>query len=660
MRLLPRIALALAAVGLLPLAVVTQRLVDINREGMREQVLRTNVAATSTTAAQIADLVESRRSLAQAAANNPAVYTNPLAPEATGFLRSFLEARPDLNALALFNPLGDEIVRAQRRGAAEVASRILADPSAESPLLVVHNGQWLRLMVPLPEGRGTLRVVADGTPIADALAGNLIGEQAALALVDEHGGVIAGTPMSEDEMPPTLTEMNPTDRIQGAQNHTTADGREILSAFDPVPGTPWTVVSRQPTAVAERVSARMLRDSTTALGLALLLMVLLSAAAYVTIVRPIRQLGRDQRELVGLAPGSGRGNEIEDLRSSFARLEQRVRDREALERIFLGRYQILGVLGQGAMGMVFRGWDPKLRRPLAIKTVHLDADGTEDRKQDQARRLLQEAVTAARFQHPNIVAIHDLEDVEDSAYIVMELVDGVTLERYLAEHRRLAAGDAALLGAAVARGLAEAHKAGIVHHDVKPANILLGVDGSIKVADFGIAQAISTINRDVEQVFGTPGYLPPEALQGLGYTPAGDLFSLGVVLYECLTGLKPFGTGTLKQIINGTLRNPVPPVHHVARATPEAFGELLDRLLSKDPEDRPENTLAVAETLDAVARRLEARWSLEIPSQIETEPVEDDDAPKSMLLDTIPHHDVSGRPAGTRPHGEARSGRADP
>ncbi|MEM7048577.1 MAG: serine/threonine protein kinase [Acidobacteriota bacterium] len=637
--LLTRIALALATVGLVPLLLTSLRLVGINRESMSEQVLRTNVVATNTVAANISDQVESRRSLARAAANNPAVYNNPLAPEATGFLSSFLAARPDLGSLALYDSAGTEIVRAQRKEDAELMGRILADPATDSPLLIVQEGLWLRLEVAMPEDRGTLRLVADAAPITEAVNDSLIGDQASLSLIDAQGGVLAGTPLRRNDLPQEILEGTARGYIQGIHRETDEAGREILAAFNPVPSTPWMVLSRQPAAAAEAVSQTMLRDSLTSLGFALLLTGLLSSAAYVSIVRPIRDLTRVQRRLAGLSTQPSRGNEIEDLRASFERLEQRIKDRDALERIFLGRYQILGILGQGAMGMVFRAWDPKLQRPLAIKTVHLGPEQGESRN-DHLARLLQEAVTVARFQHPNIVAVYDMEDTEDMAYIVMELVDGVSLERYLAEHKVLAPGPAALLGQAMAAGLAEAHRADIVHHDVKPANILLGADRSIKVADFGIAQAISTLNEASDLVFGTPGYLPPEALQGMGYTPAGDLFSLGVVLYEAVTGLKPFGAGTLKQIISGTLHTVATPAHQLDPGIPQVFGELLDRLMSKSPEARPSDAEKVASSFAAIAETLGARWDVEIESQLETEQLRDDESPKSLLVHTLPAGDA--------------------
>ena len=156
---------------------------------------------------------------------------------------------------------------------------------------------------------------------------------------------------------------------------------------------------------------------------------------------------------------------------------------------------------------------------------------------------MREAVTAARFSHPNVVAVYDVEESPEGAYIAMELVEGISLERLLLQRGRLRPAEVIPLGAAIARGLAAAHARDIVHRDVKPANVMLGRDGSIKVTDFGIADLIAASVRADGLVFGTPGYLPPEALRGAGHNRAGDLFALGVVLYECLAGVKPFGGG---------------------------------------------------------------------------------------------------------------------
>ena len=162
------------------------------------------------------------------------------------------------------------------------------------------------------------------------------------------------------------------------------------------------------------------------------------------------------------------------------------------------------------MGAVFRGLDPRLRRPVALKTLRLGGgDLLPDKRRQRIEQLVQEAVTGARFSHPNVVAVYDVEESPEGAFIAMELVDGASLERVLLRRGRLSPREVIPLGAGIARGLAAAHQRDIVHRDIKPANVMLGHDGSIKVTDFGIADLVAAATRAEGLVFGTPGYLPP-------------------------------------------------------------------------------------------------------------------------------------------------------
>jgi serine/threonine protein kinase len=195
----------------------------------------------------------------------------------------------------------------------------------------------------------------------------------------------------------------------------------------------------------------------------------------------------------------------------------------------------------------------------------------------------------------------------------MELVEGISLERLLLQRGRLRPAEVIPLGAAIARGLAAAHGRDIVHRDVKPANVMLGRDGSIKVTDFGIADLIAASVRADGLVFGTPGYLPPEALRGAGHNRAGDLFALGVVLYECLAGVKPFGGGIdVSDIVQATLFGAIRPLGpRVEEPLPGELESIVLQLLERDNFLRPANAAAVADELDHLAASLGLRWKLE-------------------------------------------------
>lgn len=202
------------------------------------------------------------------------------------------------------------------------------------------------------------------------------------------------------------------------------------------------------------------------------------------------------------------------------------------------RYLLRGELGRGGMATVHRAWDRVLEREVAVKLLHAHL-AHDPSFLDRFRR---EAQAAAGLSHPHVVAVHDWGETDDGPYLVMQLVTGVSLRDVLGAHRRLGAEEVlAVLGPAAA-GLGAAHRAGIVHRDVKPENILLGSDGSVRLTDFGLARAAAsaTATFGEEVLVGSPHYLSPEAVRGERLDPRADVYALGVVLFECLTGRPPF------------------------------------------------------------------------------------------------------------------------
>jgi serine/threonine-protein kinase len=333
----------------------------------------------------------------------------------------------------------------------------------------------------------------------------------------------------------------------------------------------------------------------------------LSVLAYTSMVRPLRALIAAQRRLAGLAERPSGGNELEALKDSLATLERRRNDRDEIGKIFLGRYQVLELIGEGGMGSVFRGWDPKLLRPVALKTIRLSAAISS--KDQMATSLIREAVTVARFQHPNIVSVYDVEDSPEAAFVAMEHIDGVSLEQHLRAHPTLPPADAAVLGLALANALAAAHEHDLVHHDVKPGNVLLGFDGSIKMVDFGIARYISSLKAETGQIFGTPGYLPPEALLGEGYDERGDLFALGVILYQTLAGEHPYKGADLKQTCARTMSGQARSLEEICPLTPEPLITAIMSMIASDPERRPQSALVVAATMRDIIREHAYSWA---------------------------------------------------
>jgi len=607
--LLARATLALSAVGLIPLGVVPV-LVGLNRDAMTDQVLSLHSVAATSGAERVAAAVEPLQRTAQAAARNPLILADPRSQASRQALAAILQAQPAIAALSVATASGEEFIRVQARATAEVANRLLAEPDA-SPLAArrVDGRLWLRVEAPLETG-DRLRLIADASSLDAVTNPEELGDAAVLALATASGQLIAASSdgVRLDSFPPALVEAASARRIAGAGRFTGPTGEAVLGAQAPVPGTDWYVVSAQPARVAEAVAERMKKRFAVAVGTALALVAAVSAVAYRNVIRPIRELAQAQRRLA-----RGRGpiksaDEIEQLQGAFSDLERQLRDRDAVGQVFLGRYQVLEPLGSGGMGTVFKGYDPKLQRYLALKTVHIERALAREDASEQLSSLLHEAVTVARFSHPNIVAVYDLEDLPDAAFVAMEFVDGRSLERHLGDTRVLEPSQVAPLGAAIARGLAAAHAQGVVHRDIKPANVLLGRDGSIKIADFGIAGALSRLAQESDMVWGTPGYLPPESLRGEGQTDKGDLFALGAMLHECLVGANPFEGRDPDEMVRRTIEEEVPPLRLLRADVPADLEALVTSLLQKEPARRPESANAVAERLEQLAQAGGWRW----------------------------------------------------
>jgi eukaryotic-like serine/threonine-protein kinase len=632
--LLGRVALALAAVGLLPLAILSAGLVGLNRDAMTEQVQRTHAVAAQTAAAQTGAFLAARLALARGLAGDPAVLDDPGGAAGRAALGASLAAWADLGVLAVarLDAGGAEVVRAQLKGGGPALAAALAAPAGE-PVAAFAGGAdpasapLVRLDVPLAGG-GALRLVCSGAELAELLRPVEIGEQAEMVLADRAGRRVAGTgdPAS---FPPALVAAARSGRASGAGRYRSSasspgsddsddsagsagfDSAPVIGAFAPVPVAGWAVLSRQPAAVAEAVAGRLRTRSGLAIGAALALILALSAVSWRALVRPLRELAQSQRQLARIDTPPPAGDEIADLRQSLLTLERSLADRSAVAQVLLGRYQVIDVLGAGAMGTVFRGFDPRLKRPVALKTVRLGDGLAAERRQVLLASLLHEAVTLASLSHPNVVQVYDVAEAPEAAVVAMELVEGPSLERLLGGRIRLTAAEVVPLGAAIARGLDAAHRRGIVHRDVKPGNVLLGFDGAVKVNDFGIADLQAAAAAPVPgMVFGTPGYLAPECLMGEAITPASDLFSLGVVLYACLSGTQPFVGRTGEEVLQATLFGRVRPLARQVPDLPPDLEALVASLLERQPERRPAGAGAVAAALERLALAGGLTWSL--------------------------------------------------
>lgn len=267
----------------------------------------------------------------------------------------------------------------------------------------------------------------------------------------------------------------------------------------------------------------------------------------------------------------------------------------------IGRYSILDIVGKGGMGVLYRAQDTVLERDVALKMMLVDF--THDASTRE--RFQREARAVARLQHRNVVTIHELGEVEGTPYIVMELLGGRDLDALLKSGVPLTMVQKLEIAAQLCEGLAYAHEQGIVHRDIKPGNVRVLEDGTVKILDFGIAKFAQSSVTQTGSVMGTPSYMAPEQIMGQPVDGRSDLFSAGVLLYELLAGTKPFQgdspTAVVYQIMNG---EPVPLENYV-KGVPEAINQIVMRSLQKDPAQRYQKAKEMASDLQMVRAMLD-------------------------------------------------------
>jgi formylglycine-generating enzyme required for sulfatase activity/serine/threonine protein kinase/Tol biopolymer transport system component len=298
----------------------------------------------------------------------------------------------------------------------------------------------------------------------------------------------------------------------------------------------------------------------------------------------------------------------------------------------LGHYEILEVLGQGGMGLVLRALDAKLNRVVAIKTLAplLAANATA------RRRFLREARAAAAITHPHVVMIHAVDDEHETVFLVMECVEGKTLREKIEQEGALKLVEILRIGSQVAQGLAAAHEQGLIHRDVKPANILLenGIE-RVKITDFGLARAVDDFSiTKTGEVAGTPEFMSPEQAQGERIDHRSDLFSLGSVLYMMCTGRGPFRADSSLAIVRRVCDDVPRPIREVNSEIPDWLVEIIDRLLEKDPENRLQSAREVAELLGSHLACLQNATDTPPPRPLPKRPVDDSGPPSGSPSDT--------------------------
>jgi serine/threonine-protein kinase len=269
-----------------------------------------------------------------------------------------------------------------------------------------------------------------------------------------------------------------------------------------------------------------------------------------------------------------------------------------IEKPMLGRYEIERELGKGAMGAVYLGRDPKISRVVAIKTMALSQEFEADELAEVKERFFREAETAGRLTHPSIVTIYDAGDEHDLAYIAMEFLKGTDLTKYIKKDTLLPLGKVLSMIKRAAEGLDYAHANNVVHRDIKPANIMYDEESdALKITDFGIARITDSSKTKTGMVLGTPSYMSPEQLAGKKVGGQSDLFSLGVMLFQMVTGELPFKGESMATLMYKIANEPHPAPESINASLPRCITLIINRAMEKDSEKRYQRGADMAEDI---------------------------------------------------------------
>jgi eukaryotic-like serine/threonine-protein kinase len=274
-------------------------------------------------------------------------------------------------------------------------------------------------------------------------------------------------------------------------------------------------------------------------------------------------------------------------------------------RTSVGRYQIIQELGKGSMGLVYKALDPKINRMLAIKTIRFSDEFDEDVIHEIKDRFFREAEIAGRLSHPSIVIIYDVGEDRDLTYMAMEFLEGDDLEKFITKRHLLPLRKVLDVVGNVADALDYAHREGVIHRDIKPANIMLLQSGGVKVTDFGIAKAISSSRTKTGVILGTPNYMSPEQIMGQKIDQRSDIFSLGVLFYQLLSGELPFHGDNLSSLLYQITQVKPAPIRNHDPRIPRACEQIIEKALTKNPEDRFKNAGEMRRLLSLVASKLD-------------------------------------------------------
>jgi serine/threonine protein kinase len=276
----------------------------------------------------------------------------------------------------------------------------------------------------------------------------------------------------------------------------------------------------------------------------------------------------------------------------------------------IGKYVIINEIGQGSTGSVYLSHDPYFRRDVAIKVYDIESDDDVERARIARKMFFNEAHMVGMLQHPNILPIYDAGEEDGQYYVVMEHIQGArTLEVYCRPDNLLRIDDVVKILYKCAKALNYAHKRGVIHRDIKPSNIMLTTTNDVRIIDYGIAILKDADISRIQGIAGSPSYMSPEQIQSHEITPKSDLYSLGAVMYELLTGFRPFRASSLSRLLNQIVYATAPPIHTLRADVPEGLEDIVSQILRKKPEERYKNAGEFAAQLTKIFQNLREHLS---------------------------------------------------
>jgi serine/threonine protein kinase len=275
----------------------------------------------------------------------------------------------------------------------------------------------------------------------------------------------------------------------------------------------------------------------------------------------------------------------------------------------IGKYVIINKIGRGSTGMVYLSHDPYYRRDVAIKVYNSHEEADADRAQVSRKMFFNEAHMVGMLQHPNIMPIYDAGEEDGKYYVVTEHIQGArTLAAYCRPDNLLRVDDVVEIIYKCAKALHYAHGRGVIHRDIKPSNVMLTIDNDVRIIDFGIAIVSDSEVSRIEGIAGSPSYMSPEQVQSEELTPASDLYSLGAVMYELLTGFRPFRADNLSKLLQQIVYATPPPIHTYRDDLPEELEEVVAKTMIKNPEKRLGSGATMAAELTRVYKDLRQKY----------------------------------------------------